>query len=257
MLLQLLACPHCGATCDPADGVACLACGAYVRDAPPAIFEPERVALVAPAAPVESEPVVVERAAPAAGPADLLPRGWHRTARGGRRLAVTLTVLAVGVNAVLWWQLAAPNDDPRLGEAIVEDGIAQVGDAQQADRPDGRPEGRAVSGIAEGTLVEVWAPIADLYADSGDYSRVTAAALGEAQPHIGIVAADRPPAREDEVSLRVGDDVFVILGTRTSATSTCTWLRDNGAGPQVAEVANASDCSANAAPVVGWEPIAP
>jgi hypothetical protein len=252
MLVQLLACPNCGAPCDPADGVACRACGAYVRDAPSA-------PPAAPAPPSATEPAPEPEPAPPAAPArrrrrrrdDLLPGALARRRRG-RRYAVAITVLAVGVNMLVWWRLGAD-----AGPRIVDDatstpaGGAEIGTAEEADRPAGRPP----SGAAERTLVEVWAPIADLYAMWDDYSRVTPAALGAAQPHIGIVGPDRSPTRIDEVSLLVDHDVFVVLGTRDGGA--CAWLRDNGAGPQAAQVANALDCSANAAPIVGWDDLAP
>lgn len=155
--------------------------------------------------------------------------------------------MVVGAIATtMWWQGVDSESEPPGDKS-------EIGDVAAFDRG----PGRASQAGGETVLAAVYAPAAAAYAEWQDWSRVTPPAIGAAVPRIGIIAADRSPERADEVSFEVDAVDGVVLGTLDldQGPSGCVWLRDRGLGPEVVHVPDAGDCSANASPERGWEPV--
>lgn len=244
-------CPSCAAVCDPDEGVACRACGAFLGATPliGSAREPGPVRLDAPT--IGDRPPTRHRWPWRRGPGDDLLPDAERRRRRWRRIGGGLMVV-VSLGTAAWWRSLDEDPPP---SAVPGDGAPVLGEDPAAyDRPEGRPTRTG----SETLLVTVWGPAAELYDDWGTWRQVTPAAIGESVVALGLLAADVSPERADEVSVAVEAD-RIVLGVidLEVGPDACAWLRDDGIGPQIVHTVTGGDCSADAAPTRGWEYVTP
>jgi hypothetical protein len=253
MSRQSVICPNCAEVCDPDEGVACRACGAFLG-ASPFVGSARDHDQASTASNIQPEVVEIEipkhRWPWRRGPGDDLLPDAERRRRRWRRIGGGSIMLALSLGTTAWWQsLDDANESP---SAVAGAGVPELDVVDGFDRVIGRD----LRVGAEQVLADVYRPASDLYVDWGDWSQVTPAAIGESITELGLLAAPVAPERADEISMLVEPNGIVLGALDLESDNTdCVWLRDQGLGPEIVHDNSDGSCSAERAPSIGWEPV--
>ncbi len=182
---------------------------------------------------------------------DLRPATLYR--KGPRRGVVALVAAAIlGAALLLYWQVTADSIDCPTASASSTSSCPTPPTRADPTRTTFIPPSRELNPGSETLLAEVHAVAIGLQTVAHDWSHVDPIHIGILLPHIGILDHGRSGDLPDEVSMRVDPLTGVVLGVTVEDDLACTWLRDDGSGPEVALSDESTDCSADAAPKNGW-----